>query len=133
MTEFISLAAITFIIGIIAGWIITRMKFKSQIDVLREKNGESVDIIVNLKGEVESLRSGLQSESTVKTRAESDLKNSMEMISELQNNVKELTQLREQYSTVKTKYEKLMFDSIELSNERSRLKSQIEDYRIKEM
>jgi DNA recombination protein RmuC len=133
MTEYISLAAFTFIIGFVAGWIITRVKFKSGTDVLSEKNAESVEIIGNLRGQVESLRSGLQTESTIKTRTESDLKNSMERISELQNDLRELAQLRDLYSTVKTKHEKQLFDSIELNNERSRLKSQIEDYRLKEM
>ena len=133
MTEYITLAAFTFIIGIVAGWIITRVKFKTRTDVLSEKNAESVGIIGNLRSEVESLRSGLQTESTIKTRAESDLKNSMERISELQNDLRELALLRDQHSTVKTKYEKQMYDSIELNNERSRLKSQIEDYRAREM
>jgi len=133
MPEYIVPAAITFLAGIIAGWIITRMKFKSQIAVLTEKNAESAGTLLSLKEGVEKLRSGMQLESIAKTRAESDLKNSIERISDLQNDVKELTHLRELYSTVKTRHEKLAFDSIELTNERSRLKSQIEDYRLKEM
>ncbi len=133
MTEYISLAAATFILGTITGWIFTRMKFRSQIESLTEKNGEYAETAGNLKTQIDNLRSGLQTEATLKTRAESDLKNSMERISELHNDLKELTQLRDLYSTVKTKYEKLIFDSIELTNERSRMKSQIEDYRMKEM
>src|SRR5258705_10612428 len=102
MTEYISLAAITFVIGIIAGWIITRLQYKSRMDVLIEKNVESAETIGNLKSQVESLRSGLQTESTMKTRAESDLKNSMEKISDLQKDMKEHAHLRDLYSTVKT-------------------------------
>ena len=49
MTEYILLATFTFVIGIIAGWIITRMKFKSRIDVLVEKKAESAVTIGNLR------------------------------------------------------------------------------------
>jgi DNA recombination protein RmuC len=133
MTEYFAIAAFGLIIGIFIGWIITRIKFKSRVDVLVEKNAESAETIENLKRQAENLRAGLQTESTTKTRAESDLRNTMERISELQIDVKELTQLRDLYSTIKTKYENLMFDSIELTNERSRLKSQVEDYRLNEM
>jgi len=133
MTEYFTIAVFFLITGIITGWVIARIKYKSGLDMLTEKNRESAEAIVDLQSRIESLRSGMQTESTLKTRAESDLKNSMERISELQNNVRELTQLRDLYSAVKTRHEKLMFDSIELTNERSRLKSQIEDYRAKEM
>ncbi|HEX3767111.1 MAG TPA: DNA recombination protein RmuC, partial [Puia sp.] len=133
MTEYAGIAALFFILGIIIGWVISKSKFKPGFDALKQKNTESADTIVQLNNQVDILRSGLQVEAVMKTRAESDLKNSIERISEMQNDLKDLAYLREQHSTIKTKYEKMMLDSIELNNERSRLKSQIEDYRVKEM
>ncbi|HET7003777.1 MAG TPA: DNA recombination protein RmuC, partial [Puia sp.] len=133
MSEYLTIAAFFLVTGIIIGWVIARIKYKSGSDILTEKNSESIETIGNLQAQVETLRSGMQSESTLKTRAESDLKNSMERMSELQNDVRELAQLRDLYSSVKTRHEKLMFDSIELTNERSRLKSQIDEYRVREM
>lgn len=133
MIEYLTIAAFFLVAGIIIGWVIARIKFKSGLDILTKKNKESAETIGTLQAQVETLRSGMHLESTLKTRAESDLKNSMERMSELQNDVRELGQLRDLYTSVKTRHEKLMFDSIELTNERSRLKSQIEEYRVREM
>jgi DNA recombination protein RmuC len=133
MIEYFAIALFSLIMGLVIGWMIARIKLKPGVDRLTEKDSESSERIVNLQTQVESLRSGMQMEITLKTRAESDLKNSIERISELQKDLGELDQLRDLYSIVKTRHEKLMFDSIELTNERSRLKFQIEDYRLKEM
>jgi DNA recombination protein RmuC len=133
MTEYVTIAALSFVSGIIIGWLISKVKFKPGFEVLVQKNAESVNTILHLNNQVESLRSGLQMESIMKTRAESDIKNSMERVSEMQNDLRELAHLRDEYSSVKTKYEKMMFDSIEMNNERGRQKSQIEDYRTREM
>src|SRR6476661_2487640 len=104
MIAYFTIALFSLIAGIITGWVFTRIKFKTGIESLAEKNTEATGTIGNLQAQVETLRSGMQSESTLKTRAESDLKNSMERISELQNDCRELTQLRDLYSAMKTKH-----------------------------
>jgi len=133
MITYLAIAVFSLITGMITGWIFTRIKSKMVIDNLAEKNTVFTETIGMLQSQVETMRSGMQSESTLKTRAESDLKNALVRMSELQNDVTELARLRDLHSAVRTKHEKLLLDSIELTNERNRLKSQIEDFRIKEM
>jgi DNA recombination protein RmuC len=140
MTENLIIAGISLIIGIVLGWIISKSRSKTEWITIRsklegqmEKNGELISFNEKLNSQINNLRSDIQTESMDKTRAESDLKNALERNAELQNDLKELANIRELYSTVKTKHEKLVVDSIELTNERSRLKGIVEDYRLNEM
>ncbi len=133
MTEVLIVAALTLTAGSIFGWIFSKSASKTKLDTALSRSNELLLSNEKLNSLVDTMRLAIQMESIDKTRAEADLKNTLDRNSELQNELKDLGIIRENYSTVKTKHEKLLLDFIEVNNEKNRFKAQIEEYRLKEM
>jgi DNA recombination protein RmuC len=105
MTEQIILVIPGILIGSIAAWFIARSKSMEK----------------------------LNAESNTRIRLEADLKNVQARNTELQTECRELANSREQYAAIYAKHDKIRLDFIELTNEKNRLKSQLEEYRQNEM
>jgi DNA recombination protein RmuC len=116
MTNELIIAAISLALGVALGWLFAKTRGNEK-----------------LNNQIGVLRNELLAETNKKTRAESDLKNALDRITEKQNVEDELRTVRDSYLTIKTKHDKLLLDSIEITNERSRLRGQVEDYRLNEM
>ncbi len=105
MTEQIILVFAGILIGALIGWFIARSKSVEK----------------------------LNAETNNRIRLEADLKNAQSRNSELQAECREMTNLREQFATITARHDKIRLDVIELTNEKNRLKFQLEDYRQNEM
>ena len=105
MTEQIILVILGILIGSIAAWFIARSKAVEKVN----------------------------SEINTRIRLEVDLKNVQARNTELQAECREMANTREQYAAINAKHDKIRLDFIELTNEKNRLKSQLEEYRRNEM
>ncbi len=105
MTEQIILVFAGILIGALIGWFIARSKSVEK----------------------------LNAETNNRIRLEADLKNAQSRNSELQAECREMTNLREQFAAITARHDKIRLDVIELTNEKNRLKFQLEDYRQNEM
>jgi len=105
MTEQSILVIAGILTGAIAGWFIARSK------AVEKGNAETNNRI----------------------RIETDLKNVQARNTELQTESRELANIREQYAAINARHDKVRLDVIELTNEKNRLKSQLEEYRANEM
>ena len=105
MTEQLILVIAGILTGSIAGWFIARTK------AVEKGNAETMNRI----------------------RIEADLKNVQARNAELQTDSRELANIREQYAAINARHDKIRLDVIELTNEKNRLKSQLEEYRGNEM
>ncbi len=150
MTNFTMVFSVALIIGILFGWIIasTRKKVKfvtnqAKLDTQTEKISELNNSNEKLNNEITGLRSDIQTQSNNTTRAESFLKNALEQNAAIQNEIRELkngkqlvdedlSKMRESFSALKTRYDSQSLETIEITNEKNRLKGQVETYRLQE-
>jgi DNA recombination protein RmuC len=147
---FLILILAALIFGFFIGWLLTRFrarakfisteaKFEAQTERISELNAT----IEKLNAQFETLRIESQNKINESTRFESGLLNANRRVEELQNELKglhtknenserEYTATRELYAGLKAKHDKQLLETIEITNERSRLKDQVENYRVQE-
>lgn len=141
---------ILFIIGIAIGFFISQSRSKAKFFATDAKYEAQLDQISQLNAMIErqnhlidSIRSESQSHANNVSRLESSLAGIAARNGELQSEIKqyqvkndgivgELTASKEIYAGLKAKHDKSSLEIVEISNERSRLKDQVENYRAKE-
>lgn len=141
---------ISVVICFIIGWFMSKTRSRSilvstqsKLDGQIERNSELNLAIEKLNVQLSELRNDLQTQTNNSVRAESFLKTALEQNTTLQNGFKELkyekqacdedlSKMRESFSALKSKHEFQGVESIELTNEKNRLKGQVENFRLQE-
>jgi DNA recombination protein RmuC len=146
----ISLVSVALLIGIIIGVLIGKIQWGNRILTLKHTSanqeeqlakvsvqlGDAVQISEGLRVE---LQTALQAHSRAEFAAEQFQKRERQLEQQLKNEIddkihlrNDLDIVREKYTNIKTRYDELLLTNITLNNEKSRVKGQLEDFRLKE-
>ena len=145
-----SLVGLILIVGIVIGLLINKFRLGSRINMMTAakavveeqlaKTRQQLDASVFTGDQLRSdLQLNLQNLSRLESRLENQLHNesllrrSLEQEIDQKNNlVHDRDNLREIYTGIKTKYDDLLLTNINITNDKSRIKGQVEDYRLRE-